>query len=173
MRTIVGLVLTVACLLGVLSCSLFGPSDEDVRNAYKALARAVESVTVNPSSTSTPNANGGYDFVLTGSSGVTMTYSTDSVVTGTFTATITIDSYRDPESSYTISGSLTYGVTQATNETFLEYTGDMAYAGGPVKSLSCDYLITVMNADGSLTWTGTLVANGTKTYDLAQLLQPG
>jgi hypothetical protein len=168
MRTILGLALAVVCVLAVLSCSLFGPSDEDVRNAYKALARATESVTLNGNSTSTPNANGGYDFVLTGSSGVTMTYSTDSAGAGAFTATITIDSFVDSQSGYTISGSLTYVV----NETTLEYTGEIAYAGGPVKSLSCDYLITI-NADGTQTWEGTLVANGTKTYDVAQLLQAG
>lgn len=138
------------------SCSLFGPSDEEISAAFAALGRGIAACAVGTSSYSV-NASGGYDYTLTGS-GVTMTYSITTLTAAEYTATITFDNYLDSTSGYTISGSITDIITSST----ATVSGDLTYTGGVVKTVTCDYVLDIKA--GSV--TGTFTANG-RVLDLA------
>lgn len=138
------------------SCSLFGPSDEQIQAAFEALVRGITAGAAGTITYST-NATGGYDYTITGS-GVTMTYSVTTQTATEYTATITFDNYVDSTSGYTISGSISHVITSST----ATVSGDLTYTGGVVKTVTCDYVLDIKA--GSV--TGTFTANG-RVLDLA------
>jgi hypothetical protein len=145
-------------LVSIMGCDLFGLMELQVVVAFEALNRSISEAT---SSTVTYTVNDSGEYVFTApESGVTMTIAIVDSTETEYDVNISVDNYVDSISGYTISGSLSFGVTSALQTV----TGNLLYTGGVVTTCVVDYVLDV--AAG--TATGTITANG-KEFDASRL----
>jgi hypothetical protein len=152
----VSLLLIAGFFLATLSCNLFAPSSADIQAAFDAYTAGIASAV----DESTPNTTTEIESSPDGS--VVGTY--DLSDASDVTASYRFSSYLDPDSGYTIDGTVTWSLTgYGSASSTASESGTLSYSGGPVTSLDMDVTATI--ADSGTTYGGYVTANGIERWD--------
>jgi len=155
------LLTSVAVVLS--SCSTGALSDQDVKTAFGACTAGIQAAASGTSVTTYP-VTGETDVTQTSAGGNVVITTKDFPSSAETYWSVTFSNYTD--SGYTISGTLSGSVSGYGSATeVISQAGTLSMHGGPVTSIGFSTQSTG-SASGPFTYSGEVVANGTKTVVL-------
>jgi len=157
------LVLLAAGAYLLSSCSIGSLSDQDVKSAFGACTTGIQAAASGTSVTTTP-VTGETDVTQTSAGGNVVITTKDFPSSAETYWSVTFSNYTN--SGYTISGTLSGSVSGYGSSTeVISQAGTLSMHGGPVTSLAFSTQSSGPQS-GPFTYSGDLVANGTKTVVL-------